>query len=168
MINYKGLINLGIQSAEFTPSRKWVKINDINMVEKIIRIISLKVTLRGLISNTDELEINEVYTLNECDLKNSVYLEIDRVLVKLSGCDGEHTENYVFDSEFYFRDGLREPEILDTTYRQARDLNPCVNARCEIIDGIGRITVEDKENKNNSAIKSPGAVCPKGYSKIIF
>ncbi|MFK7750117.1 MAG: hypothetical protein AB8B65_17120 [Kordia sp.] len=177
LVNYKGPINMAIASAKYKLARKWIEVKERGIaVTKIIRVISIEVEVRGLIITNVNTPVKNEYVLTDCDLKNDVYLEIDRVLLKLND-GGGHKENEVFDSEFFYRDGERNPHAFSLKrieYMQARNLNPPVDARC-IEENVGGKEVSriervnpKKEKVDNSAGKSPGNVCPKGYSKIIF
>ncbi|WP_298519838.1 hypothetical protein [uncultured Kordia sp.] len=176
LVNYKGMIDLGMENVEYQFDRKWAEVSEKNSTggldEKLIRVISINVQVRGLIPNVEKTLEGE-YVLTDCDLKNDVYLEIDRFLLELND-GGGHKEKGVFDTEFYYRDGDRTPEAFDTDYRQAVGLNPTVEARCvteriegEEVNRIERSNIIETQNES-IADRSPGAVCPKGYSKIIF
>jgi len=170
IINYKGLIDLGIKDVDFQENRKWVEVydEDNKLVPKNIRVISLKVVLQGLLNqHWKDRNINII--LNEVDLADDIYIEIDRELQPLVN-DNDRTLEGVFDTEHYYRDGIR-PSFkfggAHIEYRSGSKLNPTMN---RVVDTTGNITFVRASNdeEDNSSDKSPGAVCPKGYSKIIF
>lgn len=171
LINYKGPIDLGIKEAKFQEHRKFVEMYDElgQVYPKIVRVISLKVVLQGL--NEDDYKIINVNCkLSKSDLKKDIYFEIDRTMVCLDDVDGKDSKASVFDSEFCYRDGLRNSEYIDMEYRLAKSLNPTVNMKGEYLDLFGQIIKPNEENEQDTIVndRSPGAVCPKGYSKIIF
>ena len=196
LINYKGIINLGIHSANFQEPRKKVEVYESPVDKKIIRVISLKIDLKGIHENkTYDLEIDP--TLSEDDFKNDIYLEIDRELLPLENDNCQELVDDIFDTEFYYRDGERPNYVFDSNYLNYRqglllnfaldDNNNYINSDGHLIDLRGRrvdsqrrlvdefgdLILDDDENPipgdfSPQGARSPGAVCPKGYSKIIF
>ncbi|WP_046744615.1 hypothetical protein [Kordia zhangzhouensis] len=195
LINYKGIINLGIHSADFQKLRRRIEVYDNSIDKKIIRVISLKVNLKGVHENkTYDLEIDP--TLSEDDFKKDIYLEIDRELLPLENDICNELKDDIFDTEFYYRDGERPNYVFESdylNYRQGRFLNLAlddnnnyinsdghlidlrgrrVDSQRRLIDEFEELIPDCKGNPKygdfKSRKRSPGAVCPKGYSKIIF
>ncbi len=192
--NYKGKIDLGLVKAEFIENKERVKVYDPPFGDKIIRVLSFVIEIKALETN-DRLKITPNYTLLTSD-KNSIYIEIDRKLLTLAKKGINFGPPGFFDTEFYYRDGTRVPYTFKEAYldfRSGQKLNPQVNIneelindKGELIDLLGRRVDGQKRlidtngnlildpNGNptfgdfNMGIKSPGAVCPKGYSKIVF
>ena len=228
IVNYKGLIDLGIVSVEFQPERKLVLINDYNPSEedpcedtdlpvpKTVRVISVKIQIQAL-EGYNCKKTDNTYVLKQDDLQLPVYLEIDRELLPL--VSNKDRAGSVYDTEHYYRDGLRDSYQFTgkhLNFRRATGLNPTmkkwkdkagneifihmkplgkdlyqkedgklINDKGELVDLLSRRVDKDgmlvdekgnqiiengkpKKGKFDSADKSPGAVCPKGYSKIVF
>ncbi|WP_046758505.1 hypothetical protein [Kordia jejudonensis] len=168
IFNYKGAIDLGLVNVKLNYTREYASIYDVPFGFKTIRVLSFDVEIKALHTNdTIKLDINPTYNLKETD-KKSIYLEIDRKLVSLANRGINFGDKGVFDTEFYYRDGLRAPHKFDgehKQYRSAEKLNPTVNSQGQLLDVNGNIIAM---NSAEPIKRSPGAVCPKGYSKIIF
>lgn len=93
LVNYKGLINLGIADATFKP------------------ILDKDSVSRGaLISLSVKAFENDNFTISNCDVKHpfpkkNAQLLVNRNLVAMHA-DKSPLENGLFDEEFYYRDGI--------------------------------------------------------------
>lgn len=146
LVNYKGPINIGIYEAEFDSNRKKVKLRETpNSSEKEINVVSLKLKLQGL---NDVTIVNDPVSI-DCSLETDkvYYFEVNRKLIPLD--DMNPFKGNVFDTEFYYRDGLRPP----------------IPKNWEEIEGLG----DDKDEVEDDGVaKGPGGICPRGYGKITF
>lgn len=149
LINYKGPINLGIHRADYNQKRKKYRILD-HILEKSIEVNLISITLwvHGL---SDRVSLEEPITVN-CDAEDS-YLEINRKLLPLSK-DDNLVVNGVFDSEFYYRDGLGIPTAINS----------------EEVDGLATWPDFNNPDYNSGEMElaGPGGICPRGYAKITF
>lgn len=162
LINYKGPINLGIKTAKYLPQRKKVLIieNEDGMpIEKIINTVSIKLEVQAL-NPVVQKDVEVTCILNNTG--TDYYFEIARHLVPME--EGEHLVNGVFDSEYYYRDGLREPALLDRDFPDARGLNPTVDSDNVFTDDEGNPLNEDELLGRRGS----GGICPRGYSKLMF
>lgn len=149
IVNYKGPINIVIHSAMYDSQRTNYSIQDpIDGHTKNIKIISISLWLTGLIGHSETQKPVEV----SCDLGEEItFLEINRKLLPLS----QHCNSVVdgvFDTEFYYRDGL----------------NSVINKDISKIDGLTSWDEYNNQSTNNESLMGPGGICPRGYAKITF
>lgn len=164
LINYKGVINLGIKSATYNSKRKRIRVeeNYSKVDNKYINVISIKLVIQGLNKTTKVNDIIIDFKLPEGTENH--YLEIDRSLCSMTEKkDEDITDSNVFDSEFYYRDGLRTSDPISRDYRDAIGVNPTVNSKNKVIDEKG-----NEIDENSTTDKGSGGICPKGYSLIVF
>ncbi len=144
LINYKGIINIGIEDITH-------QINESN------KTIEFNITIKGVSEHQDfpHLSNNSSagsggYSINVplANIRN-YYLEINRKIIPL-GAPGKDTVNNVFDSEFYYRDGDRKPYQFRT-------------------DGnfLRYASGEELETKTAVIPKGTDSICPRGLAKII-
>lgn len=169
IVNYKGLLNIGISDVQLNSSivekdtvlfEKYLneeyrdlKQEKVPSKENILEMYKEKDHQVNSISYIIELQAfnpNIIFNLNEgviIDQKENLYLIINRNLRQI-----EQSKRNIFDSEFEYRDGLREPLKLRRAYRNGR---------------------KEKDNENIKSLdagipKGSGGICPKGYSLIVF
>ena len=139
IINYKGLINIGIENASFI---KEFDADDISLGG------TLKITLKAL--DKDEADVH-CCDENHPFPKNNSYLFVDRKLSKMHP-QGVNFENGIFDEEFFYRDGINE------------DSQGNVN----IASQERQIEVNIDDNQYSAGLISLGTPrCPRSRNKII-
>lgn len=140
LINFKGEVNLGIYHAEFIGFGE----EDIErlLTEGIdtVKCGIINLHVRALEVKKDFTNIN--ISCNLEDLKDH-YLSIRRSVVPINKECSE-----VFDTEYYYRDGLRSEYEFSQSYLDYKT-------------GFSIGDVQDIP-------KGPGGICPKGLSKIII
>lgn len=152
LINYKGPINLGIHEATYNVKRKKISIIDhMNGNSLTINVLSVTLWIRAL---TEQDGCEKPITIEQSINEDETYLEINRKLLPLSE-NGNCVVDGVFDSEFYYRDGLSKP----------------IPKKLDEISGLSswkKYNSLDKEDEGNVELLGPGGICPRGYAKIIF
>lgn len=141
LINFKGTINLGIVSAKFEEFQEEDIPNYFNLTDNAstrIKFGLFAIDIKALEENTREtISINR--KLN--DFKDN-FISVKRNLIKTGNDSG------IFDTEFYYRDGLREAYEFSDDYNSYRS------------GELNYVT--------NTIPKSPGYFCPRGYAKVIL
>lgn len=111
IINYKGLINLGITGASFYKTEGCDPENPIINNKNIMLnykggYIELKV--RALYNSDNDILVDNISEPIKIS-KNNSYLNVTRKLDQMHG-DDRVFENGVFDNEFFYRDGIEKDE----------------------------------------------------------
>ncbi len=162
IVNYKGAFNIGIKKVNFKGKKlKSIKgyeleisnkkskgfdvekeVHNFKSNDNSVNCISFNIHVQALNKNivSKEILINEIILSSD-----NQFLEIHR---KVKPIKRKYANKIVFDSEYFYRDGLREPLELRREYR----------------DGENKLL----NFKKTDRFVGSGGICPKGYSLIVF
>ncbi|WP_024772144.1 hypothetical protein [Aquimarina macrocephali] len=154
LINYKGPLNIGLKHVDFLGLiEEQLEPEKDDITGPIINCMAFDLTLQALhpeVTFPPKTDPEQLINCNLTDLQNDHYLSVRRKFEKIGS---SAIEGGIFDSEFYYRDGLRsEYEFGNNfqTYRQGRPEKTQLTGSAKIID------------------KGTGKICPRGFAKIIF
>jgi len=152
LVNYKGILNIGLKSVSY------IGIADQDIIyeeeeeeeDKIktrtsinVPCLNFSIKVQAFIKNKERITDKINCNLNDLkkDRNKEYYISVERTLIPFKHND------FLFDTEFRYRDGLRNPYDFSEEYLSYRN---------------------DNNTQELKYLEAPGGICPKGISKIIY